>query len=103
MLNTSIVGPSLDRLRRLLVENIIVSHWVEFEMKLRSEVIAERESWLHIMAQFDKCACSYVGALPGAFVQGLRKVGVSNPLFLLDELDKSKSTTTLLSQADVKR
>ena len=30
----------------------------------------------------------YVGALPGLLVQGLRKVGVSNPLILLDELDK---------------
>lgn len=30
----------------------------------------------------------YVGALPGMLVQGLRKVGVSNPLILLDELDK---------------
>lgn len=31
---------------------------------------------------------SYVGALPGMLVQGLRKVGTSNPLILLDELDK---------------
>ncbi|ORY34573.1 Lon protease C-terminal proteolytic domain-domain-containing protein [Naematelia encephala] len=31
---------------------------------------------------------TYVGALPGTLVQGLRKVGVSNPLILLDELDK---------------
>ncbi|KAL1412599.1 hypothetical protein Q8F55_000346 [Vanrija albida] len=31
---------------------------------------------------------TYVGALPGLFVQGLRKVTVSNPIILLDELDK---------------
>ncbi|EIW71323.1 hypothetical protein TREMEDRAFT_67699 [Tremella mesenterica DSM 1558] len=31
---------------------------------------------------------TYIGALPGLLVQGLRKVGVANPVILLDELDK---------------
>lgn len=31
---------------------------------------------------------TYVGALPGLFVQALRKVGYANPVILLDELDK---------------
>ena len=35
---------------------------------------------------------TYIGAMPGKFIQSLKRVGTANPVIMIDEIDKIGSS-----------